>query len=188
MKKNNFRLAVVLVLLSALVVLPFMHAEAQDDVSEISAANAPAIPATVFQAAGPTAVSIQSAVDQYRAALGVQNNGNNPGPLLLGRREINWDGGSTTNVTTAVVGNPFSGFLITRGALFTTPDGTGSCRHQPVPIHSSFRPEVSPAFLTTRLTAASLKLSARRDCSPRLEGRLPGWTSSCPVAATYPRL
>jgi len=125
MKKNNFRLAVVLVLLSALVVLPFMQADAQDDAAEISAANAPAIPATVFQAAGPTAVSIQSAVDQYRVALGVQNNGNNPGPLLPGRREINWDGGSTTNLTTAVAGNPFSGFLITRGALFTTPDGTG---------------------------------------------------------------
>ena len=34
---------------------------------------------TVFQAAGPSAASIQSTVDQYRAALGAVNNGNNPG-------------------------------------------------------------------------------------------------------------
>jgi hypothetical protein len=125
MKKNIFRVALVLVLLSALVVLPFMHADAQDDAAEIQGASAPPIPATVFQAAGPTAVSIQSTVDQYRAALGIQNNGNNSGPLLVGHREINWDGGSTTNQTTAVAGNPFAGFLVTRGALFTTPDGTG---------------------------------------------------------------
>ena len=34
---------------------------------------------TVFQAAGPSAASIQSTVDQFRAALGAVNNGNNPG-------------------------------------------------------------------------------------------------------------
>ena len=32
----------------------------------------------VFQAAGPTADSIQSTVDAFRAALGDPNNGNNP--------------------------------------------------------------------------------------------------------------
>ena len=48
----------------------------------------------VFQAAGPTAASIQSTVDAFRAALGDPNNGNNPGPLSSGRREINWDGGN----------------------------------------------------------------------------------------------
>lgn len=77
---------------------------------------------TVFQAAGPTAASIQSTIDQYRAALGATNNGNNPGPLADGRREINWDGGGSTANT--VVGTPFNGFLVNRGALFTTP-GTG---------------------------------------------------------------
>jgi hypothetical protein len=55
----------------------------------------------VFQAAGPTADSIQSTVDEFRAALG-DPNGNTPGPLAGGRREINWDGGSTTNQTTAI--------------------------------------------------------------------------------------
>jgi hypothetical protein len=78
----------------------------------------------VFQAAGPTVQSIQSTVDAFRAALGGNNNGNAPGPLAVGRREINWDGGGN-NQTTAVAGNPFAGFQITRGALFTTPDGSG---------------------------------------------------------------
>ncbi len=123
--KNIFRVAVVLGLLSALVVLPFIHADAQDDIAEIQAANAPAIPVTVFQAAGSTGDSIQSTVDAYRAALGIQNNANNPGPLTVGHREINWDGGSKTNLTTTLGANPFAGFLVTRGALFTTPDGTG---------------------------------------------------------------
>ncbi len=43
---------------------------------------------TVFQAAGPSAASIQSTVDLFRAALGAVNNANNPGPLASGRREI----------------------------------------------------------------------------------------------------
>jgi hypothetical protein len=77
---------------------------------------------TVFQAAGPDLASIQTTVDQYRAALGATNNGNNPGPLVDGRREINWDGGGST--ATNVAGTPFNGFLVNRGALFTTP-GTG---------------------------------------------------------------
>src|SRR5947208_14055913 len=54
---------------------------------------------TVFQAAGPNAASIQSSVDAFRAALG-NNNGNAAQPFPTGRREINWDGGSTTNDTT----------------------------------------------------------------------------------------
>jgi hypothetical protein len=88
MKKNLFKVAVVLGLLSALAVLPFRFADAQDNTAEIPAANAAPIPAAVFQAAGPTAPSIQSSVDQFRAALGLQNNLNNPGPLAVGRREI----------------------------------------------------------------------------------------------------
>jgi len=77
----------------------------------------------VFQAAGPTAASIQGTVDAYRVALGDTNNGNAPGQPS-GRREINWDGGSTTNLNTVVAGSTFTGFQGTRGALFTTP-GTG---------------------------------------------------------------
>jgi hypothetical protein len=76
----------------------------------------------VFQAAGPTAASIQATVDQFRAALGGVNNGNVAGPLDSGRREINWDGGGSTD--TSLVPTPFTGFLVNRGALFTTP-GSG---------------------------------------------------------------
>jgi hypothetical protein len=76
----------------------------------------------VIQAAGPTIGSIQGSVDGFRAALGAVNNGNAAGPLDGGRREINWDGGGST--ATAIAPTPFTGFLVTRGALYTTP-GTG---------------------------------------------------------------
>src|SRR5215203_2366772 len=125
MQKSYFQFAIVLSLLFALAMLPLRFAEAQDSTAEIPGVSENAIPATVYQAAGPTASSIQSAVDQYRIALGVQNNGNAAGVLNTGRREINWDGGNPANVNTAIAGNPFAGFLVTRGALFTTPDGTG---------------------------------------------------------------
>ena len=122
MKIHFLKFAFVLGMLAALVLLP-RFAGAQDDVIDNSAV-AESNPVAVFQAAGPNTTSIQSSVDQYRAAVGGPNNGNGPG-ALVGRREINWDGGSTTNETTAIAGNPFAGFLVTRGALFTTPDGTG---------------------------------------------------------------
>jgi hypothetical protein len=78
----------------------------------------------VFGAAGPNAASIQGTVAAYRAALGDPDNGNAPGQPS-GRREINWDGGSTTNLNTVVtVGSTLTNFQSARGALFTTP-GTG---------------------------------------------------------------
>lgn len=69
-----------------------------------------------------SAAAIQRQVDIFRGILGDPVNGNSPGPLSGGRREINWDGGGAT--TAAPVGNPFVGFQNTRGALFTT-GGTG---------------------------------------------------------------
>jgi len=75
----------------------------------------------VFQAAGPTAASIQGTVDAFRAAVGDPNNGNNPGPLTVGRREINWDGGDPNNMDTTAPVTPFDTFLNIRGAEFTTP-------------------------------------------------------------------
>jgi hypothetical protein len=87
------------------------------------------VPPVVFQAAGPTVASIQSSVDAYRAALGDPNNGNAPGPLASGRREINWDGGGGNDTTTAPV-TPFDVFLNTRGGQFTTP-GTGLSQAPP---------------------------------------------------------
>ena len=87
------------------------------------------VPPTVFQAAGPTAASIQSSVDAFRTALGNPNNGNATGPLATGRREINWDGGGANDTTTAPV-TPFNVFLNTRGGQFTTP-GTGLSQAPP---------------------------------------------------------
>src|SRR5262249_1457146 len=77
---------------------------------------------TVFQAAGPTAESIQGTVDAFRAELGDPNGNNTPPPDRSGRREINWDGANPPNVldTTPPV-TPFNTFVNTRGAQFTTP-------------------------------------------------------------------
>jgi hypothetical protein len=92
------------------------------------------VPPAVFQAAGPSAESIQATVDAYRAALGDPNNLNNPNHLdqsgePVGRREINWDGGGA-NVTTDTPVTPFNVFLNTRGAQFSTP-GTGLSQAPP---------------------------------------------------------
>ena len=63
-------------LLSAMVLVP-VGQTAQAQAKKSKELVAP----TVFQAAGPTADSIQGTVDAFRAALGDPNNGNNPGPL-----------------------------------------------------------------------------------------------------------
>src|SRR5262245_49826210 len=76
-----------------------------------------------------TTASIQATVDNFRTALGNPNNGNAPGPLSSGRREINWDGGGNNFTTTPPV-TPFDVFLNTRGARFTTP-GTGLSQAPP---------------------------------------------------------
>ena len=86
------------------------------------------LPPSVFQAAGPNALSIQSTVDAFRAALGNPNNGNAAGVLASGRREINWDGGGADTTTAPVT--PFDVFLNTRGARFTT-RGTGLSQAPP---------------------------------------------------------
>jgi hypothetical protein len=78
--------------------------------------------AVMTDGSGADAASIQGVVDAFRTILGDPNNGNSPGPLPGGRREINWDGGGATTASPA--GNPFVGFQNIRGALFTTP-GTG---------------------------------------------------------------
>jgi hypothetical protein len=78
----------------------------------------------LFTDTGPNAAGIQAGVDDFRAALGNPNNGNAPGPLTGGRREINWDGGGPPVVNATAPVTPFTVFQNTRGATFTTP-GTG---------------------------------------------------------------
>src|SRR5262245_52998393 len=81
----------------------------------------------VFQAAGPSAASIQGTVEAFRKALGDPDNLNG-GAKIGGRREINWDGGGSTATTPPVT--PFDVFLNTRGARFTTP-GVGLSQAPP---------------------------------------------------------
>jgi hypothetical protein len=134
MKKHiHLKVVAAVGLLSVMVSIPVRQATAHDPPSKDFA------PPLVFQAAGPTAESIQGTVDAYRSALGNPNNGNAPGPLASGRREINWDGGGN-NQTTTVAGTPFTGFQITRGALFTTPDGTGFVQAPPAADPALFPP------------------------------------------------
>ena len=107
-------------------------------------------PPAVFQAAGPNAASIQSAVDQFRAALGA-NNLSAPGPIDGGRREINWDGGGTA---TSPAPTPFAGFLVNRGALFTTP-GTGFLQ---APVDGLATTFSNPAYLTQFTPFSAVRL------------------------------
>jgi hypothetical protein len=93
------------------------------------------VPPVVFQAAGPKIESIQSTVDQYRVQLGEPNNGNQPGPLAVGRREINWDGGGSAD--TSLGPTPFTAFLNTRGAQMTTP-GSGFVQAPPDGLVATF--------------------------------------------------
>ena len=105
--------------LAVLIAQPLL-AKANDDDND---KQHPAIvPPIVFQAAGPNAASIQSSVDQFRAVLGGTNNGNATGPLATGRREINWDGGGSTNTSPGPT--PFTVFLNSRGSVMETP-GSG---------------------------------------------------------------
>ena len=100
----------------------FLSVMALVPICQTAQAQGKLVPPIIFQAAGPTADSIQSTVDAYRAALGDPNNANNPGPLPSGRREINWDGGGppVDNTTPLPPVTPFNVFLNTRGGQFTT--------------------------------------------------------------------
>src|SRR4051794_28843870 len=97
------------------MLLPISQSMFAQQTSAVKAFVAP----TVFQAAGPNAASIQGTLDAYRAAIGGLVNGNNPGPLNSGRREINWDGGSPAVMATTDPVTPFNTFLNTRGSQFT---------------------------------------------------------------------
>jgi hypothetical protein len=96
------------------------------------AIGAPVAAAPVFFEVGGSAQtsSIQATVDAFRAALGDPNNGNAPGPLASGRREINWDGGGPPVDANGPGGTPFNVFLNTRGGQFIT-DGTGFLQAPP---------------------------------------------------------
>ena len=117
-----------------------------------------AVPVTFSVGGDDTAASIQATVDSFRAALGNPNNGNAPGPLAGGRREINWDGGGGVDVTTAAA-TPFNVFRNTRGAQFTTP-GTGLSQAPPSggPTNGLVGLFANPTYGTTFSTFSPLRL------------------------------
>ena len=123
-------------LLTLTVSFSFAVRKAQGQVDDTVATDASFVAPAVFQAAGTSGNSIQSSVGEFRAALGGNNNGND-GSHGDGRREINWDGGNPANQTTTISPNPFAGFQITRGALFTTPDGSGFVQAPPSGLASA---------------------------------------------------
>lgn len=90
----------------------------------------------VFTDAGAAVADIADGVLSFQTVLGNPLNGNAPGPLTSGRREINWDGGGGVS-TTAPAGTPFTGFQNIRGALFTT-QGTGFVQATPSGLATTF--------------------------------------------------
>ena len=129
---NNLRIVALVVFTSVTCLIGAQSGLAQSD----AFAAKPFVAPTVFQAAGPSAASIQSTVDQFRAALGLVNNGNNPGQTS-GHREINWDCGSPTNAATSLSGTPLTTFLNTRGANITT-RGSGFVQAPPSGLADTF--------------------------------------------------
>lgn len=88
----------------------------------ISSASA----ALVRSATGVDAASVTGALNEFRADLGTLN-GNNPGSLGTGRREINWDGvPDTFSAPNLMPGDFFNANLAgrARGVVFSTP-GSG---------------------------------------------------------------
>lgn len=99
---------------------------------------------TLFEVGGDASTaSVQGTVDAFRAALGAPNNGNSPGTLAGGRREINWDGSGSTVASSA--GALFTGFQNSRGGTFTTP-GTGFIQ---TPVAAAALTDIQPSYATT---------------------------------------
>lgn len=87
----------------------------------MAVAGVPTVSDAFSTITGTGTLGTQTAVGDFREAIGGDNNGNLPGPRQNGRREINWDGGGNPNGTLTV------GALTTfesRGVTFTTP-GSG---------------------------------------------------------------
>ena len=143
--------------LALLVAQPLLAASHDDDDDDDKRPQSVIAPPIVFQAAGPNAASIQSNVDQFRAALGGVNNGNTNGPLATGRREINWDGGGATNTSPGPT--PFTVFLNTRGSVMETP-GSGFVQAPASGLADIF---LNPSLATTFQAFSPVRLFAPLD-------------------------
>ena len=140
MKKSTiFMAGAALVVLGALARFPVRQAHGQVDTSQVAAITTDFVAPVVFQGAGPSAAAIQGVIEEYRVAIGKQDNGSS-GPSGGGHREINWDGRDV--ITTGPV---FDAFLVTRGALFTTPDGVAFTQATPAGLAVRFN---NPSYET----------------------------------------
>lgn len=106
----------------------------------------------VFSASGADAAAIQGTVDAFRAAIGGVNNGNAPGPLASGRREINWDGGGAA--APVLTNMPHDQFKNNRGAFFSPDTTVFSISGAPDPefgnINATY-PDIFTTFSSPRL-------------------------------------
>ena len=110
-------------------------------------------------------------LDAFRLALGGINNGVVAGPLADGRREINWDGGGST--ATSLAPTPFTGFLNSRGSLFTTP-GTGFVQAPTAGLADTFG---NPTYATIFQAFSPVRLFSAIDSSVTIvDFFIPGWT------------
>lgn len=100
-------------------------------------AGAASTQAAVFVASGDSPASIQTTVDDFRAALGA-NNGVG-GTFASGRREINWDGVANGFAAPNQLPGNFFNTSSARGVVVTTA-GSG------VAVSSNFASGVSPLF------------------------------------------
>jgi hypothetical protein len=108
----------------------------------------------VFTSSGPNPAAIQGTVDAFRTALGDPNNGNAPGPLAGGRREINWDGGGAT--TAAQNAGALLAFTNIRGGTFTPgPGGTGFLQ---TPVNDPLFTAINPTYATTFAAFSPLRV------------------------------
>ena len=126
-------------------------------VGAFSSAVCTAAPILFSVGGNNTAASIQATVDVFRAALGDPNNGS-ASSQASGRREINWDGGGPPVVNGTPPVTPFTLFLNSRGALFTTP-GTGLTQAAPSGGTLSLD-TINPTYATTFSTFSPNRLFA----------------------------
>ena len=130
MKRSMFLVTgAAALVLAVLVSIPVRRAQGQEATPVSPEVATDFAAPIVFQAAGPSVASIQNSVAEYRLLLGDQNK-DIDGPQAAGRREINWDG-PAGNLDTATGPNPLRNFLNNRGALISTPDGTGFVQATP---------------------------------------------------------
>ena len=78
---------------------------------------------TKIQGAAGNAAGLQPTVDAYRALLGGADNGNTPGSVGSGRREINWDAVPDALSSPNAMPNDLFNTAVPRGAVFSSPTG-----------------------------------------------------------------